>query len=209
MRTKAGDSSVDVTMFTWSICFTGLSYIGPTLPNTVEDILHENSLIFKIHGGFFAPDFCFVKQPGLKRYTYISVNVSEVKYSYSENKLRSLQSKMHALKQQSDSVQTLRNKITCGKSEQVLMYARTSWDRLMRPRKAAKEKKVEISRMRKELEIVKFRTKLLEQERIRKMSEVRELNQLHSNIMENNQDHGLYFLTFIDYGVLNDIYITF
>ncbi|XP_033214847.1 UV radiation resistance-associated gene protein isoform X3 [Belonocnema kinseyi] len=189
-RTKAGNPSSDVTVFTWGISFTGLSYIGSKLPKDLENILRDNSLIFKIQGGFFVPAFCFVDTPELKRFTHISVNSTEVKDSYSVNKLCSLRSKMQALKQQSDSVQALREKIASGDSVQIPRYPQSSLNRLLQPKKVNREKKVEIFRVRKELEIAKFRAKLLEQERVRKMSEVRILNQLHLDITEQNQDHG-------------------
>lgn len=98
---------------------------------------------------------------------------------------------MQALKQQSDSVQVLREKIASGDSVQMPRYSQSSLNRLLQPKKVNIEKKVEILRVRKELEIAKFRAKLLEQERVRKMSEVRTLNQLHLDITEQNQDHGL------------------
>ena len=189
-RTKAGDPSSDVTVFTWGISFTGLSYIGPKLPNKLENILRDNSLIFKIQGGFFVPAFCFVNQPELKRFIHISVNSTDVRDSYSVSKLRSLRSKMQALKQQSDSVQALREKIESGESVQIPRYPQSTLNRLLQPKKVNREKKVEIMRVRKELEIAKFRAKLLEQERLRKMGEVRSLNQLHLEISEQNQDHG-------------------
>lgn len=159
----------------------------------METVLRDNSLIFKIQGGYFAPAFCFLNQPQLKRYIHINVNSNEIRDSYSVNKLRSLRSKMQALKQQSDSVQALREKIASGESVQTPKFAQTTLNRLLQPKKVNKEKKIEIMNIRKELEMAKFRARLLEQERVRKMGQVRALNQLHLDITDENQDHGLYF----------------
>lgn len=179
-----------MTLFTWNISFTGLSYIGPKLPATLETILEANSLIFRFHGGYFTPVRCFLVTPDLKRYLYMNINISEIKSSYTVNKLTSLRSKMQALKQQTESVQTLRARIASGDNFHIPKYPQTTLNRLLQPRRVNKEKKAEIMKTRKELEIAKFRTKLLEHERVRKMGEIRTLNQQHTNISEENQDHG-------------------
>jgi hypothetical protein len=184
------DASSDVTVFTWGISFTGLTYIGSKLPSNLETLLHENCLIFHFHGGFFAPPFCLIANPDSKRFLAMGVNSFEIKDSYTVSKLSSLRSKMQALKQQIDSVQNLRERIASGECLIVPKYPQSSLNRLLQPRKVNREKKAEILRIRKDLEIAKFRTKLLEQERIRKMGEVRTLNQCHSDLMEENQDHG-------------------
>lgn len=184
------DNTADVTLFTWGISFTGLAYIGPKLPPNLETILKENSLIFHFHGGYFTPAYCFATASESKRYLYMTINAFEVKNSYTVNKLSSLRSKMQALKQQTESVQTLRVRIASGDDFHTPKYPQTTLNRLLQPRRVNREKKLEIMKIRKELEMAKFRTKLLEQERARKMGEIRVLNQLHSNIAEENQDHG-------------------
>ncbi|XP_012059407.1 PREDICTED: UV radiation resistance-associated gene protein [Atta cephalotes] len=189
-RSMPCDNTVDVTLFTCGISFTGLTYIGPKLPSNLETILKENSLIFHFHGGYFTPAYCFIAAPDLKRYLYMTINVSEVKNSYTVNKLSSLRSKMQALKQQTESVQALRIRIASGNDFHTPKYPQTTLNRLLQPRRVNREKKLEIMRIRKELEMAKFRTKLLEQERSRKMGEIRVLNQLHTNMTEENQDLG-------------------
>lgn len=178
-------------MFTWGTSFTGLTYIGSKLPNNLETILHDNSLIFHLHGGFFAPPFCLVTSSDSKRFLVMGVNASEVRDSYTVSKLSSLRSKMQALKQQTDSVQNLRERLASGESLSVPKYPQSSLNRLLQPKKVNREKKAEVLRIRKDLEVAKFRTKLLEQERVRKMGEIRNLNQCHSDLMEENQDHGM------------------
>lgn len=189
-RTTKKDPSSDVTVFTWGISFTGLTYIGPKLPSNLKAIIHDNSLIFYLHGGFFTPSFCLTAVPDSKKYLVMAVNTSEVKKSYTVSKLGSLQSKMQALKQQIDSVQNLRDRIASGESFLVPKYPQSSLNRLLQPKTISREKKMQIQKIKKDLEVAKFRTKLLEQERVRKMSEVRTLSQCHSNLMEENQDHG-------------------
>ncbi|KAM0735180.1 UV radiation resistance-associated gene protein [Formica fusca] len=189
-RSMRGDNTTDVTLFTWAISFTGLMYISPKLPTNLETILKENSLIFHFQGGYFTPAYCFVTNPNLNRYLYMKINISEVKSSYTVNKLSSLRSKMQALKQQTESVQALRVRIASGDDFHTPKYPQTTLNRLLQPRRVNREKKMEIMKIRKELEMAKFRTKLLEQERARKMAEIRVLNQLHTNIVEENQDHG-------------------
>ncbi|KYN06419.1 PREDICTED: UV radiation resistance-associated gene protein [Cyphomyrmex costatus] len=187
-RSMPYDNTADVTLFTWGISFTGLAYIGPKLPSNLETILKENSLIFHFHGGYFTPAYCFAATPDLKRYLHMTINVSEIKNSYTVNKLSSLRSKMQALKQQTESVQALRTRIASGDDFHTPKYPQTTLNRLLQPRRVNREKKLEIMRIRKELEMAKFRTKLLEQERSRKMGEIRILNQLHTNMTEENQD---------------------
>lgn len=189
-RSMLGDNTTDATLFTWGISFTGLIYIGPKLPTNLEIILRENSLVFHFQGGYFTPAYCFVTNPDLKRYLYMNINASEVKSSYTVNKLSSLRSKMQALKQQTESVQALRVRIASGDDFHTPKYPQTTLNRLLQPRRVNREKKMEIMKIRKELEMAKFKTKLLEQERARKMAEIRVLNQLHTNIVEENQDHG-------------------
>ncbi|XP_076641381.1 UV-resistance associated gene [Halictus rubicundus] len=184
------NAPTDVTVFTWGISFTGLAYIGPKLPNNLETVLKANSLIFQFHGGYFTPMYCFVETPELKRYIHIKVNNSEIRDSYTVSKLSSLKNKMQALKQQTESVQTLRMRIASGDNFHTPKYSQSSLNRLLQPRKVNREKKAEILKIRKELEMARFRTKLLEQERTRKMSELRVLTQLHSTIMEENQGYG-------------------
>lgn len=194
-RTTKEDPSSDVTVFTWGISFTGLTYIGPKLPNNLTSILHDNSLIFHLHGGFFTPSFCLTAVPDSKKYLAMALNVSEVRNSYTVSKLCSLRSKMQALKQQTDSVQNLRDRIASGESLLVPKYPQSSLNRLLQPRKVSREKRAQIQSIKKDLEVAKFRNKLLEQERIRKMGEVRTLNQCHFNLMEENQDHGKFLIT--------------
>lgn len=189
-RTTKEDPSSDETVFTWGISFTGLTYIGPKLPSNLKAILHDDSLIFQLHGGFFTPSFCLTAIPDSKKYLVMAVNASEVKSSYTVSKLCSLRSKMQALKQQTDSVQNLRDRIASGESLLVPKYPQSSLNRLLQPKKVNREKKAQIQQIKKDLEVAKFRTKLLEQERVRKMGEVRSLNQCHSSLMEENQDHG-------------------
>ena len=189
-RATMADVTSDVTIFTWGISFTGLAYIGPKLPNNLDTVLKENSLIFQFHGGFFTPVYCFIEVPELKRYLQIKVNTSEIKDSYAVSKLSSLRNKMQALKQQTESVQSLRVRIASGDNFHTPKYPQSSLNRLLQPRKVNREKKAEIIKIRMELEMARFRTKLLEQERARKMGEVRVLAQSHSSIVEENQDYG-------------------
>ncbi|XP_012280784.1 UV radiation resistance-associated gene protein isoform X2 [Orussus abietinus] len=189
-RVIIGDPTSDVTIFTWGISFTGLTYIGPKLPSNLDIILCNNSLVFHLHGGYFTPSFCLTNPPNLMRYLHMSVNSSEIKDSYTVNKLSSLRSKMQALRQQSESVRILRERIASGDDMQTPKFPQSSLNRLLQPRKVTREKRAEIMRIRKELEVARFRAKLLEQERVRKMGELRALNQLHSSIKEENQDHG-------------------
>lgn len=189
-RTIAEGVATDVTVFTWGVSFTGLAYIGPKLPNNLDVVLKENSLVFQFPGGFFAPLYCFVETPDLKRYLGIKINVSEIRDSYTVSKLSSLRNKMQALKQQTESVQALRTRIASGDNFYAPKYPQSSLNRLFQPRKVNREKKAEILKIKKELEMAKFRTKLLEQERAKKMGELRMLNQMHSNIVEKNEDYG-------------------
>ncbi|XP_057318740.1 UV radiation resistance-associated gene protein [Microplitis mediator] len=188
-RTVANDPTTDVTVFTWGISFTGLVYMGPKLSNNLESMLRKNSLIFHLYGGFFVPSYCLLHPPEFRRYLYMSVNNSEICDSYTVSKLSNLRNLMQSLKQRTESAQALRDRIASGESLEP-KFKQTTLNRLLQPKRMSKEKKAEIIKIRKELEIAKFRTKLLEQERIRKVGELRALNQRHLSIMEENQDLG-------------------
>ncbi|KAK0098540.1 hypothetical protein PV326_007000 [Microctonus aethiopoides] len=189
-RTVVNDPNTDVTVFTWGISFTGLVYLGPKLSNNLESMLRHNSLIFHLHGGYFVPSYCLIHPPEFRRYLYMSVNNSEICDSYTVSKLSNLRSIMQSLKHRNESVQSLRDRIASGENIYSPKFKQTTLNRLLQPKRISKEKKAEILKMGKELEIAKFRTKLLEQERIRKKGEIRALNQVHLSIMEENQDQG-------------------
>ncbi|XP_014213895.1 UV radiation resistance-associated gene protein [Copidosoma floridanum] len=180
----------DLTIFTWGISFTGLAYIGPKLPANLEKILLSCSLIFHLHGGYFVPPFCLITSPDVKKFLVMGISASEVRNSYTVSKLSSLRNKMQALKQQTDSVQSLKEKIASGESLNVPKYPQSTLNRLLQPKRISREKKAEILRIRKDLEVAKFRTKLLEHERVKKMGELKSLNQSHSQLMEQNQERG-------------------
>ncbi|XP_011298562.1 UV radiation resistance-associated gene protein [Fopius arisanus] len=189
-RTVVADPTSDVTVFTWGISFTGLVYMGPKLSNNLEPMLRPNSLIFHLYGGFFVPSYCLLHPPEFRRYLYMSVSNSEIRDSYTVSKLTSLRRKMHLLKQQNEATEALRERIASGDGVQSPKFRQTTLNRLLQPKRISKEKKAEILMIKKELEVAKFRMKLLEQERFRKMGELRALNQLHLSVMEENQDHG-------------------
>lgn len=193
-RTKVDDPSTDVTIFTWGISFTGLVYMGPKLSsNNLESMLHNNSLIFHLHGGFFVPSYCLNNSPQFRRYLYMSVSNSEICQSYTVEQLIKLRNQMKYMKEISDNVQILKDKIATGENnEKIKNYKQTKLNKLLlQPKIINKEKKIEILNIKKQLEIEKFRKKLLEQERIRKVSDIRKLNKLHLSMMEDNQDKGL------------------
>lgn len=184
-----------MTILVRGLSLTGLFYLGTKLPNNLETVLKDNSLIFHLHGGYFTPPCCCVDPPELRRFVRLSVQATDVRDSYTVNKLCSLRSKMQALRQQSESAKALRERIAHGYESQIrVVYPRSTLNRLLQPKQASREKKAESLRVRKELEVARFRTKLLDQERIRKVGEIRALNQAHADIVEENQDHGDYSL---------------
>lgn len=191
MRTSVRGSTTDVTIMAGALSFTGLVYLGTKLPSNLDGVLRDNSLIFHLQGGYFVPPSCCVSPPELKRYIRVTVQATDVRDSYTVNKLCSLRSKMQALRQQSESARVLRERIALGYESQIqVVYPRSSLNRLLQPKQASREKKADSLRIRKELEVARFRTKLLDQERIRKVGEIRVLSQEHAGIVEENQDHG-------------------
>ncbi|XP_012260852.2 uncharacterized protein LOC105688841 [Athalia rosae] len=190
-RVEVGDTTTDVVIQAHGLSLTGLVYLGTKLPSNLEDLLKDKSLIFYLQGGYFVPPCCCASPPELKKYLSVSVQATDVRDSYTVNKLCSLKSKMQALRQQSDSARALREQIAQGYETQMqVVYPRSTLNRLLQPKQASKEKKAASLRIRKELEVARFRTKLLDQERIRKAGEIRVLGQLHAGIVEENEDHG-------------------
>lgn len=197
-KTGHHNAETDTSVFAWSISFSGLIYLNAKLPNDLSTTLKSNSLVFHMNGGYFAPAFCHreLKPKQLERYVEQTVNLTEIRDSYTVSKLSSLRNKMQALKQQSESVQKLRERIMNGTEvQQRQAHPNTYLNRLLQPKRASREKQLEISSVKKRLEIARFRAKLLEEERARKMAEIRLLNQSHSTIAEENQDHGELFET--------------
>ncbi|XP_046752213.1 UV radiation resistance-associated gene protein isoform X2 [Diprion similis] len=190
-KTDVQGTSTDVTILACRLSLTGLVYLGTKLPSNLDSCLKDNSLIFHLQGGYFTPPCCCLNPPELKRYIGMSVQTVDVRDSYTVNKLCSLRSKMQALKQQSEAARALRDRIALGyESQNQVVYPQSTLNRLLQPKQASRKKRAESLRIRKELEVARFRTKLLDQERIKKVGEIRTLNQVHASIVEENQDHG-------------------
>lgn len=190
-RTLVRGTTTDVTILARGLSLTGLVYLGTKLPSKLDTVIDDNSLIFHLHGGYFVPPSSCLSSPELRRYLRVSVEATDVRDSYTVNKLCSLRSKMQALRQQSESAKALRERIALGYETQTETFPRTSLSRLLQPKQASREKRAESMRVRKELEVARFRTKLLDQERIRKVGEIRVLSQVHAGIVEENQDQGM------------------
>ncbi|XP_046490380.1 UV radiation resistance-associated gene protein isoform X1 [Neodiprion pinetum] len=190
-KTDMQGTNTDVTILACGLSLTGLVYLGTKLPSNLDSCMKDNSLIFHLQGGYFTPPCCCLNPPELKRYIAISVQAADVRDSYTVNKLCSLRSKMQALKQQSEAARALRDRIALGyESQNQVVYPQSTLNRLLQPKQANRKKRAESLRIRKELEVARFRTKLLDQERIKKVGEIRTLNQVHTSIAEENQDHG-------------------
>lgn len=143
----------------------------------------------------------------------IKVSLGETKKSYCVEKLRKLQSLQISIKHKSFDVELIKNKInqisglctldsadspdspspstssnTGGRYTSQLLTM-TSLNKMLQE-KPTKVQRKEIVRIRKEIEDVKFKVKLLSQERDRKQIHIRQLKQKYAKFCDDNEELG-------------------
>lgn len=74
---------VDTIVTVWGVYFSGLTYIGSHIGREDGKLFAKNTLVFKMHGGYFALYESMVENaPMLARVSIISMSVNDVRQSY-------------------------------------------------------------------------------------------------------------------------------
>lgn len=228
------DSDMDVVITTWGINLSGLIYLGIKLSEIQPECFNENSVIFHLRGGFFASydalrtdlqkPLQFIDnlnvtstefETAVYRNTVLKSVKTEVKHSYTVDKLQKLHSLQIIIKNKSSDVQALRDKITtkcglcdCTSADEVnkhspsdnpspvhrhssqLLTMTTLNKMLQWQGKPTKYQRQQIAKVNKQIEIAKFRTKLLAQERDKKSAHIRQLKQSCTASVDENEERG-------------------
>ncbi|KAF5282259.1 hypothetical protein FQR65_LT14391 [Abscondita terminalis] len=156
------------------------------------------------------------------RTTALKMCRSEIKQSYNVSKLHKLHLLQLSIKNQSSDVQRLRDNITnkCGLCNLDDVKETTSFDRIPRRQNSSQlltmttlnkmlqaqvkptvEQRQQILSVCKQIEVAKFRTKLLSQERDRQSAHLRQLKSTHSTLLDENEERG--YLLMENYRILS------
>ncbi|CAH0547955.1 unnamed protein product [Brassicogethes aeneus] len=218
-------NEMDKMVLTWGINFSGLVYIGNRITDILPSYFKENSVIFNLHGGFFTSRFTI--RTDLKKslpfedslniigspetgiiYRCKTVNTlnSEVYRSYNLDKLRKLQSLQISLKNRSEDVKIIIDKInykngdcdnvnnstnstTSSPSSKIRyepqLLTMNSLNRMLYEKPTTVQKQ-EMSRVKKEIEKARFKSKVLSNERDKKSVRIRQLRQRYNACVEEN-----------------------
>lgn len=146
----------------------------------------------------------------------IKIPMQEIKSSYNIDKLRKLHSLQIRIKNGSSDVQNLRDRISakCALCDDRPIETPTRIEppatspnsniryapqlltmnclNRMLQEKPTKVQMQEIIKIKKQIEIYKFKTKMLSQEKDRKSAQLRQLQTKYSTLSEENEDRGLY-----------------
>lgn len=188
------DEDDDDVITVWGVYFSGLVYIGPRLTCTDATSLSVNAIILHMHGGYFTAPHCFINpHPVTPRTLSIQLPTVQVKPSYTVKLLLRLQSLQHAIKKETEATSALREQISLG----MFTYPNESSSssrgsatlrKLLSKQAPPKAHPHEILAVKKEIEMVKFKVKLLgEQRDILQLAVQKKLTE-KNNILEKNQD---------------------
>lgn len=185
---------VDSVITVWGIYFSGLVYIGPRLSCTDSSSFSPNSLILHMHGGYFTAPHCFLNpHPVTPRTLSIQLDAINVKPSYTIDLLLRLQSLQHSIKKESLATSVLQQQI----SEGLFAFTYQNSDntrgsatlrKLLSKKSPPKADPGEVLAVKRELEMVRFKVKLLtEQKDLVQLTLQKRLTE-RNNLLEKNQD---------------------
>jgi len=180
----------DHVVTVWGVYFSGLVYLGPKL-SLDPAVLNINTIIFHMHGGYFTAFECFKEVPLKIRNTTVTVNAAEAQPSYNVNLLLRLHTFQQAIKKQMLAAQNLREKIAVGGFTATESRENAVLRHLINKSRPKVPERQELSRVRKEVELVRSRVSMLSHEKLRKQAELQELEKTKSALVETSQDRGL------------------
>ncbi|CAG2053257.1 unnamed protein product [Timema podura] len=174
----------------WGVYFSGLTYLGPNLCVDPTQF-HRNTVVFHMYGGYFTAHQCIKETPNKERKTKVTLNASDVHPSYNVNLLLRLHTIQQAIKKQTLAAENLRNKISVGgftnhESQESAVLRRL----LNKSRPKAPQREVML-KVKREVELVRFRVHMLAAERARKNKELLDLEKTKHLLVEANQDRKL------------------
>nr|CAD7424893.1 unnamed protein product [Timema monikensis] len=173
----------------WGVYFSGLTYLGPNLCVDPTQF-HRNTVVFHMYGGYFTAHQCIKETPNKERKTKVTLNASDVHPSYNVNLLLRLHTIQQAIKKQTLAAENLRNKISVGgftnhESQESAVLRRL----LNKSRPKAPQREVML-KVKREVELVRFRVHMLAAERARKNKELLDLEKTKHLLVESNQDRS-------------------
>nr|CAD7408920.1 unnamed protein product [Timema poppensis] len=173
----------------WGVYFSGLTYLGPNLCVDPTQF-HRNTVVFHMYGGYFTAHQCIKETPNKERKTKVTLNASDVHPSYNVNLLLRLHTIQQAIKKQTLAAENLRNKISVGgftnhESQESAVLRRL----LNKSRPKAPQREVML-KVKREVELVRFRVHMLAAERARKNKELLDLEKTKHLLVEANQDRS-------------------
>lgn len=180
----------DHVVTVWGVYFSGLLYLGPKL-SLDPAVVKLNTIVFHMHGGYFTAFESFKETPLKIRNTTVTVNAADAQPSYSVNLLLRLHTIQQVIKKQMLAAQNLREKISVGGFTTNESRENAVLRCLLNKNRPKAPERQELLRVRKDMELVRFRVLMLSYEKSRKQAEVRQLEKMKSTLSETNQDRGL------------------
>ncbi|XP_050531128.1 UV radiation resistance-associated protein [Daktulosphaira vitifoliae] len=178
-------------LFVWGIELSGLLYLSPM---TLEPkIFHSNSLVFSMTSGNFTVPQCLVEdQPTYARITDLTLPVKDVRISGTLSQLTRMHSIQRETKKQRDAASLLKDKAIQGDinwhDSKTGRLQSATLRRIMGQDVGQKPSWQNILSKKKEIELVKFRVLLLNQEKTRKIALLRHKTQFSKQLYDDNFD---------------------
>lgn len=185
---REGEQDHVVTV--WGVYFSGLVYLGPK-PSFDPSSLKLNTIVFHMRGGYFTAAECIKDTPQKVRTLAVKVNCSDTQPSYSVSLLLRLHTIQQAIKKQMQAAQNLRDKISAGGFTANESRENAVLRRLLNKSRPKAPERQELLRVRKQVELFRFRVTTLSQEKSRKQSELQQLLKTKVNLLEANQEKDL------------------
>ncbi|XP_023711583.1 UV radiation resistance-associated gene protein isoform X2 [Cryptotermes secundus] len=180
----------DHVITVWGVYFSGLLYLGPKL-SLDPAVLKLNTIVFHMHGGYFTAFESFKETPLKIRNTTVTVSAADAQPSYNVNLLLRLHTIQQVIKKQVLAAQNLREKISVGGFTTSESRENAVLRCLLNKSHPKAPERQELLRVRKDMELVRFRVSMLSYEKSRKQAEVRQLEKMKSTLYETNQDRGM------------------
>ncbi|KAJ4442138.1 hypothetical protein ANN_12004 [Periplaneta americana] len=181
----------DHVITVWGVYFSGLVYLGPKLLFDPA-VLKLNTIVFHMHGGYFTASECLKEAaPPKIRNTSVVVSAADARPSYNVNLLLRLHTIQQAIKKQMLAAQNLREKISVGGFTANESRENAVLRRLLNKSRPKAPERQEMMRVRKQVELVRFRVSMLSYEKSRKQTELQRLEKTKSVLLENNHERGL------------------
>lgn len=116
--------------------------------------------------------------------------VKQTYFIYTVRFIFRLHTVQQAIKQQTQAAASLRERISAGSLNTAPEQRESAMLRRLLNRSRPKPQRQEIMRIKKEIELVKFRIQLLTQEKNRRLMELRTMGAIKDNSAESNQEKG-------------------